>query len=127
MSLKNSILELYPWIDLNFVQTLVNKSDYDKNLIVTSFRVEKGVHDGKNFSSNAVRLFVNVSNQPADNQSNILRVYFLKICLQTEDFMKACEECLYYEKEIEVYNDIVPAVEELLQSIDVPAGFTAKY
>lgn len=124
MSVQNIILELYPWIDLHFVQTLVNKSDFDKNLTVDSFRVEKGVHAGKNFSSNTIRLFVNLLE--TDNKSNALRVYFLKICLQTEDFAKACEECLYYEKEIEIYNDIIPAAEELLQSIGISAQFAPK-
>lgn len=125
MSLKNSILELYPWIDLDFVQTLVNKSDYGKDLIVKSFRAEKGVEDGKNFSSSTIRLCVNLL--PTNNQSDVLRKYFLKVCLQTEEFAKACEECLYYEKEIEVYNEILPAAEELLQSINTPAQLAAKY
>lgn len=125
MSFKKSILELYPWIDLEFVQKLVNKSDYDKNLMVESFRAEKGVRDGKNFSSSTIRLFVNL--QQTSNQSNRLKVYFLKVCLRTEDFLKACEECLYFEKEIEVYGKILPAVEELLQSINVPEQFAPKY
>lgn len=125
MSLKNTILELYPWIDLDFVQTLVNKSDDGKNLTVESYRAEKGVHDGKNFSSTTIRLFVNLL--PTNNQSNTSRKYFLKVCLQTEEFAKACAECLYYEKEIEVYNDIIPATEELLQSINVSAQLAAKY
>lgn len=117
--------ELYPWINLDFVQRLVNNnSNNDTNFIVTSFRTEKGVHDGSNFSSNAIRLFVNLTQ--TNDQSNSLRVYFLKICLQTEDFVKACDECFYYEKEIEVYTKIIPAIEELLQSINVPQRITAK-
>lgn len=125
MSLKNTILELYPWIDLDFVQMLVNKSDCGNNFNVKSFQAEKGVQDGKNFSSNTIRLLVNLF-EPG-NQSNFVRKYFLKVSLQTEDFIKACEECLYYEKEIEVYEKIIPAVENLLRSINEPAQFAAKY
>ncbi|XP_037024113.1 uncharacterized protein LOC119066001 [Bradysia coprophila] len=124
MSSENNIFELHPWIDMEFVQMLVRKSDCDKNLTVTSFRAEKGVHDGKNFSSSAIRLHVNIF--PVNDHSIMSRVYFLKVCLQTEDFAKACEECLYYEKEIEVYTEIIPAVERLLHSIEAPARFTAK-
>lgn len=126
MSLENDILHLNPWIDLDFVQMLVRKSDCDRNSTVTSFRVEKGVDDGKNFSSTAIRLHVNLL-LPANDRPNISRVYFLKVSLQTEDFAKVSEECLYYEKEIEVYSKIIPVVEELLQSIDIPSQFTAKY
>lgn len=124
LSLKKTLSELFPWIDQDFVQTLVNRSDFDKSLTVESFRAEKGVRDGKNFSSNTIRLFVNLPR--ACNQANRLRVYFLKVRLQTEAFVKACEECLYYEKEIEIYTKIIPAVEELLQSINVPEQFAPK-
>lgn len=125
MSLEIAVSELYPWLDLDFVQTLINRSNAEHNFTVASFRAEKGVHDGKNFSSNTIRLFVNLLH--ADNQSNTSKVYFLKVCLQTEDFAKACEECLYYEKEIEVYDDIMPAAVELLRSINVPAELAAKF
>lgn len=123
MNSKSAILELYPWIDSEFVKKLLNKSDNDEACTVESFNVEKGARDGQNFSSNTIRLIVNLSQ--TNNQSNNLsnkrrRVYFLKICLQTEDFLKACEECFYYEKEIEAYNEIIPAVEALLLSIEFP-------
>lgn len=123
MSSKNIILEMHPWIDLDFVQALVNKSNYERNLTVESFHVEKAVNDGKNFCSNTVRLVVDIF----QNVNVLRRVYFLKISLQTEDFVKAAEECFYYEKEIEVYNDIIPAAEELLESIKVPTQFAPKY
>lgn len=45
MSSQRTILELYPWIDLDFVKTLVNKSDSNANLTVESFFAEKGVHE----------------------------------------------------------------------------------
>ncbi|KAJ6647542.1 Scavenger receptor class B member 1 [Pseudolycoriella hygida] len=108
--------------DLKFVQMVVNKSDRDRT--VESYRVEKGVLDGQNFSSNTIRLFVNL--HPTDDRTNVKRNYFLKICLKTEDFLKACEECLYYEKEIEVYSKILPTVEESLRSINEPGQLAPK-
>lgn len=80
-----------------------------------------------NFSSQTIRLTVNLfDNNNPSNAFTQQRKYFLKICLQTEDFRKACEECFYYEKEAEVYNAIIPTVEELLRSIEEPAQFAPK-
>lgn len=123
--MSQNISELYPWINLDFVRMLVEKSDPNQNLTVQSFRTGKAVDDGSNFSSNAIRLFVDLLR--TDDQTNLTRVYFLKICLRTEDFLKACSECLYYEKEIEIYHQILPEVEALLQSINVPSRFTPRY
>lgn len=122
---SKAILESHPWINLDFVQKLVNNSN--ENSIVNSFFVEKGVGDGKNFSSHTIRLIVYlVPNNNPSKEIKQQKVYFLKICLQTEEFLKACEESFYYEKESEIYNTIIPAVEKLLKSIELPTQIAPK-
>lgn len=125
-----NILELYPWIDLNFVNNLITNSECDEDLIIESYQAENAVSEGQNYSSHMIRLIVHLKNKSDVNQMKmckIKRTYFLKICLQTEEFLKICNECNLYEKEIEAYNRIIPAVEELLNSIQMKTQIAPKY
>lgn len=94
-SRSKNILELYPWIDLNFVNDLINKSECNKNVIVESYQAENAVSEGQNYSSHVIRLIVYL--HKSDNNQlkmcKIQKTYFLKICLQTEEFLKICDEC----------------------------------
>lgn len=51
MTTPINVFELFPWITSNFVQSLIEKSESNKNIILKSFGAEKCFNDGENFAS----------------------------------------------------------------------------
>lgn len=119
MSTHNNVLELFPWITSNFVQSLIENSEANKNVILESFNAQKCFNDGENFSSYMIGLRVVFNNKNENEGNEYQRDFLLKIAIQTKDYIQICEECLIYEREIEAYTKILPAVDKLLESVGV--------
>ncbi|XP_055298054.1 uncharacterized protein LOC129566290 [Sitodiplosis mosellana] len=117
MNSHNNMLELFPWITAEFVQSLIEKSEPNKNVVLKLFNAKKCFNDGENFSSVMVGLEVVYENENESEDKQ--RDFLLKIAIQTEDYAKICEECLIYEREIEAYTKVLPAVEKSLNSVGV--------
>lgn len=119
MSTAGNTLESFPWIDTQFVQNLANKSECSDNWEVKSFHAGSSVDDGQNFSSDTIRLVVSLQDR-CDPTKTLQKSYFFKMCLKSAQFEGVLKENFNFEKEIEVYSKIIPAVEELLDSIGMP-------
>lgn len=124
MSAASSSLGSFPWIDAQFVQNLVNKSESGDKWTVASYYNGSLDNEGQNFGSDTIRLIVNLRGR--DNAEVLRKSYFMKICLKSDQFKGVADESLLFEKEIEVYNGILPAAEDLLRSIDVPASLAPR-
>lgn len=125
MSSNTISLESFPWITPQFVDDLIRKSEGGDNWDVESFDIGNFENNGQNFSSIIIRLNVNIRER--SNQSNLVKKsFFVKMTIKSEDFANASKESLLFEKEIEVYSKILPAVEELLESIGVPTQIGPK-
>lgn len=124
MNVQSNILALFPWITSNFVQSVIEKSEPGKNVILKSFTAKKCCDAGENFSSYmiAVNALFTDGLTESEEQSDFL----LKIALPTEDYGKICEECLIYEKEIEAYTKILPAIKSAFESIGVSADIAPR-
>lgn len=109
-------LELFPWISSNFVQSIIEKSERNNNVVLKSFNAKQCFNEGENFSSHMISMKVVFENGIEDEKQ---RDFLLKIAIQTEEFAKICKECLIFEREIEAYTKVLPAVEKLLESIGV--------
>lgn len=95
------------------------------NWEVDSFHTGDFESNGQNFSSFLIRLIVNLRER--DNHSNVSqKSFFVKGSLDTEDIANIMKEALLFEKEIEVYTKILPAVEELLAAIGKPTHIGPK-
>lgn len=125
MSTVDKSLDSHPWIDAQLVQHLVNKSEGENNWNVKSFHNGSSVEDGQNFSSDTIRLVVDLQDR-CDATKTLRKSYFFKICLKSPEFEGVLKENLNFEKEIEIYTKILPAVEELLESIGVPTQMGPK-
>lgn len=126
MSSNCSLLKSFPWIDLQFVENIISKAESESNTWeIESYHGGNFENNGQNFSSHMIRLIVNLRDR--DNRSKVLsKAFFVKIRLNTEDFENVLKESLLFEKEIEVYSKILPAVEELLKSIGMPTQIGPK-
>ncbi|XP_031628478.1 uncharacterized protein LOC116344183 [Contarinia nasturtii] len=108
------VFELFPWITSSFVQNLIEKSEQSKHAILKSFTAKKCFNDGENFSSYMIGLKAIFESELHGEKSCD---FLLKIAIQTEDYAKICAESLLYEREIEAYTKVLPAVEKLLESV----------
>lgn len=115
MSSQSNIMELFPWIKSDFVQNVIEKSEPNKNIILKSFNAQKCFNDGENFSSYIIGLNVVYENEGHEKK----RDFLLKIAIQTDEYIRISEECLICEREIEANIKVLPAVEELLNSVGV--------
>lgn len=123
MSKQINISELFPWITSSFVQDVIEKSEQSRNVVLKSYTAEKCFNDGENFSSYMIGLNVLYENENHEEKQSD---FILKIAIQTEEFAKICEECLLYDREIEAYTKVLPAVEKLYEAVGVSARIAPK-
>lgn len=120
MSDQASVFELFPWITSEFVQNLIEIAEKSQQIIVKSFNAQFAFKNGENFSSHMISLVVNFVIYTADSgEIEKNRNFLIKIAIQTEEITKVNKECHIYQKEIEVYTKILPAVEDRFNSIGV--------
>lgn len=125
MSAQSDILELFPWITTNFVQSLLEKSERNKSVLLKSFNAKKCFNDGENFSNHMIGL--KVVFEHGNDSDTKQRDFLIKIAIQTKEFTKLNEECLIYEREIAANTMVVPAVEKLLESVGVHCIIAPRY
>lgn len=121
-----SVLESFPWINLKFVQQLIDNYEQHTNTSIKSFDAKFAFKNGENFSSHMVALsvvYINQHNDDGENQKD----FIVKISIQTEDYAKVCKECQIYEREIEAYTKVLPAVEKCFNSIGISGQIAPRY
>lgn len=111
MSIKSE--KTFPWVTRDFILNLINNSENTENIILKSFRCENALLSAENFSSLMIRLTVEYVHFKTKKQD----VFIIKKALESEEFDAICKESALFEKEIEVYTKVLPAVELLLNSI----------
>lgn len=124
MSAANNIATLFPWITSSFVQHLIVRSEQRNDVTIKSFSVKKCFESGENFASYMVGLEVFVDNGSDVGEDK--RDFLIKIAIPTEDFSRMCAECLYYEKEIEAYTKVLPAIDSALNSVEESADIAPR-
>lgn len=124
MSAENNIATLFPWITSSFVQQLIVRSEHREDVTVKSYSAKKCFESGENFASYMVGVEVFIDN--GSNMSEAKRDFLIKIAIPTEEFSRMCEECLYYEKEIEAYTKVLPAIDSALNSVKESASIAPR-
>lgn len=124
MSATRNIFDSFPWINLSFVQTVIENSEQSKQVALKSFTANKCFEGGESFSSTMIALTVVYD----DGNGNEKKSDFLvKIALQTKEYIELCKESLIYEKEIETYTKILPAIERALAAKGVCGQIAPRY
>lgn len=63
-----------------------------------------------------------------ENESKVdERDFLMKIAIQTEEFAETCKECLVYEREIEAYSKVLPAVERCFKDLGMEVQISPRY
>lgn len=126
----------FPWMNREFVQNLIEKSENRRDVALKSFHGENALFNGgENFSSSMIRLKVifdlckykEIANGETAHREEKQRVFIIKVALETEKFSTICVESALFEKEIEAYTKILPEAEKLLQSIGLDGQLAPRY
>lgn len=124
MSESSDILQLFPWITSGFIEKLLEKSEDAPNVALKSFSATRAFNKGEGFSSYMFSLRV-VFDNGADGEKQ--RNFLMKIAIQTDEYAKICEECLIYEREIEAYTKVLPALERSFEKLGIPGQIAPRY
>lgn len=112
---EQNVLKLFPWITPEFVQHLIENSEFTKDLILKSFEPVFAFKSGENFSSQMIALAVHFCDQMDGVEKR--RDFIMKIAIQTPEIDIIFKECHHYEREIEMYTKILPALEKRFRCI----------
>lgn len=124
MNAPKTISDFFPWNTSNFIQNIIKKSEQSENVALKSFTAKKCFDGGESFSSYMFALTVLFIDECGNEKQSD---FILKIGLRTEDYIQMCEECFIYEKEIETYTKILPAIQSALESAGASRRIAPKY
>lgn len=112
---EQSIFELFPWMNADFVKKVVENYERSENVSLKSFDAKSAFKSGENFSIHMITLAVNFTDKNKDLEKQ--KEFLMKIAIQTEGYAHVCNECHIYEREIEAYMKILPAIGKCFDSI----------
>lgn len=104
-----------PWITFDLIENLIQRSKADDELKLKSFIVQSGIGKAENFCSNIFRVSATFS---YGTQTEQTQSFIVKSSLNVDEFDTINDEVAYFPREIRIYNEILPKVEELLSRID---------
>lgn len=118
---EQTVFDLFPWITQDFVQSVIEKSESNKCVVIKSFNASLAFKNGECFCSDMVALTVVFNhNDSNENEGDERQKNFLiKIAIPTEDMAKISEECHFFEREAEAYTNVVPAIEKCFHSVGI--------
>lgn len=109
------------WMDCAFFEKVLRHSERDSTIVVKEFRVLPGTKPGDHFASVIFRVLVR-HDKAADEVSLIVKT------LPAEDGLKKdiLKDGYVFETETLMYTTIVPAMHQLLRSVDDPTVLGAR-
>lgn len=120
MSLTPSEIEkAYPWINHAFVQKYL--SEIHEGAVVKSLKTESLMAKGENFCSNLIRIVVEYLNPPL--KASFKQSFVLKADIETEATAEFNGQFPFFVKEIAVYADVMPLVQQLLDTHGISNRF----
>lgn len=123
--IEQSVSKSFPWINSDFVQKVVRYSEADECVVLNSFDAKLAFKSGENFSSHMVALRATFKNKTKGIEKQ--KYFLVKISLQTEEFTKMCQECHVYEREIEAYTKVLPALEKCFNKLGISGRIAPMY
>lgn len=118
-------LENFPWLTVDFCDSLIIKTDRGPDCVIDSFEMRRVENIGEHSPSSVVRLIITIrEHENLDVFEE--KTFLVKMASENIQFGDDSSEGFLYENEIEMYDNILPAVEKLLKSIKVPSQIAPK-
>lgn len=112
----------YPWLSKEFFQKILAKEFSGKQICVDKYTIKAALAHGENYTSQMLR--TNVSYK-CDGQQCEKR-FIVKAALINKQLKAMLDELRLFEREIIIYQDVLPAVEKLLASVGDHTKLSAK-
>lgn len=117
--------QLYPWISNEFFTRILRKNQSDATLIVHEYQLEAALAKGENFGSQILRAKILYCKSDGDESQRISLI--IKAAIANNPQMDAFNaEMGWFEREIVIYQQIIPEVNKLLLSIGDVSQMTPK-
>lgn len=124
---SNNILEEYPWITIELLEdALKGKLLSDQSISVQTFDIELALKPGENYGSQILRAYIkyvcsgdgkNGAGSPQDDESSAVKT--VPVVIKASLGTRLVRSCNVFEKEIFMFNDIIPKVEQLLRAVGI--------
>ncbi|XP_058448690.1 uncharacterized protein LOC131428663 [Malaya genurostris] len=115
----NNIIEKYSYITREYLEDVLRKEQCESAINVKDFSVVMALAKGENYSSDILRVKVNYVTGSNNHRT---QTYIIKSQVITEGMADILEEYDVFHREIAVYNNVMPKVEQILAEI----GYTNK-
>lgn len=125
---EQTVFELFPWITQDFVQGVIEKTEPNNCIEVKSFNASLAFQNGECFCSDMVSLkVIYIKNSNESEAAEKQKHFLLKIAIPTEEMKKISEECNFFEREAEVYANVLPALGKCFHSVGINDPIAPRY
>ncbi|XP_055641323.1 uncharacterized protein LOC129778453 [Toxorhynchites rutilus septentrionalis] len=114
-----SAAEKYPYITKEYLEGALRKEQFDNSITIKEYCVEPALAKGENYSADILRVKINYV---TGSKNHRIQTYIIKSALTSEGMADILEEYDMFHREIAVYNNILPKVEQMLANV----GYTRK-
>lgn len=117
------INEKCPWINKFLFQEIIRRDKLNENIIVKDYSIELAVPKGNNCAGEVMRAKVYYSSNDLDLKEQINFV----IKVQKSDVVESFKQNELFTREIAVFRDVIPRVEQLLRDINDETKISPRY
>lgn len=111
---------IYPWISINLFHRILQKEHPTFTVTITNYHLKPALKPGENYASQMIRAKVTFTKQEKNASMKIIenceKSFIIKAIIRNEVVQELLEEINVFEKEIIVYEHILPAAEKMLLS-----------
>lgn len=108
--------QYYPWLNNAFFEQILGNENPTENISVESVHIKPALNHGENYASQMIRATVQYFiNENFDDVQEIR--FVIKALVINEAMARITKEFKMFDREVIVYQHIMPEVEKLLESI----------
>lgn len=108
--------QYYPWLNNEFFEQILGNENPTANISVESVHIKPALNHGENYASQMIRATVQYFiNENFDDVQEIR--FVIKALVINEAMARITKEFKMFDREVIVYQHIMPEVEKLLESI----------
>lgn len=126
---KTNLNEYYPWLNNEFFHRILSKDYPNDGVTIEDYQAKPALSYGENYASQMIRVIVhyNVTNNNGNVKKNCEQRFVIKALHINEEMARMTKEFKIFDKEIIVYQHVLPAVEKLLLSVGDDTKLSPRY